>query len=86
MAIYLLHMDTPKKLFSFLVLLLVFSSPAAGYTQGLKVGFYENTCPQAEAIVGKIIAHTISVAPSLAAPLLRMHFHDCFVRVYSIFI
>ncbi|XP_023924900.1 peroxidase 27-like [Quercus suber] len=48
--------------------------------QGLKVGFYAKTCPEAEIIVKKVIAQTISEAPSLAGPLLRMHFHDCFVR------
>ncbi|KAK9070885.1 hypothetical protein SSX86_009453 [Deinandra increscens subsp. villosa] len=47
---------------------------------GLKVGFYEKTCPRVESIVQKITADKISLAPSLAAPLLRMHFHDCFVR------
>lgn len=48
--------------------------------QGLKFGYYERTCPGAEAIVKKTTAHYISRAPTLAAPLLRMHFHDCFVR------
>ncbi|KAK9054139.1 hypothetical protein SSX86_025216 [Deinandra increscens subsp. villosa] len=48
--------------------------------KGLKLGFYKKTCPRAEAIVKSITASKISLAPSLAAPLLRMHFHDCFVR------
>ncbi|XP_057463897.1 peroxidase 27-like [Actinidia eriantha] len=47
---------------------------------GLTNGFYKKTCPNAEAIVKKTIHEVISVAPSLAGPLLRMHFHDCFVR------
>ncbi|KAG8387007.1 hypothetical protein BUALT_Bualt03G0208400 [Buddleja alternifolia] len=48
--------------------------------QGLKLGFYKKTCPSVEAIVQKETARIISAAPTLAAPLLRMHFHDCFVR------
>ncbi|WOG98806.1 hypothetical protein DCAR_0418151 [Daucus carota subsp. sativus] len=48
--------------------------------QGLKVGYYEKTCPSVEKIVKQATAKFISRAPTLAAPLLRMHFHDCFVR------
>ncbi|CAN6201717.1 unnamed protein product [Urochloa humidicola] len=46
----------------------------------LEVGYYSKTCPNAEAIVREEMEKIISVAPSLAGPLLRLHFHDCFVR------
>ncbi|KAI3466597.1 hypothetical protein Pfo_023260 [Paulownia fortunei] len=48
--------------------------------QDLKVGFYQEKCPHLEPIVKEVIDEVISEAPTLAAPLLRMHFHDCFVR------
>ncbi|CAN6250239.1 unnamed protein product [Urochloa humidicola] len=47
---------------------------------GLKVGFYQYTCPNAEAIVRDEMTKIISQVPSLAGPLLRLHFHDCFVN------
>jgi len=72
-----------SKIFSFLFLQLMFVLLVLHPTnadEGLKVGFYSKTCPEAEAIVKKVIVQTLSRAPTLAAPLLRMHFHDCFVR------
>ncbi|KAL3812821.1 hypothetical protein ACJIZ3_014089 [Penstemon smallii] len=48
--------------------------------QSLKVGFYEKSCPNLEAIVKETTNTIFSRAPTLAAPILRMHFHDCFVR------
>nr|GMD08394.1 peroxidase 27-like [Ipomoea batatas] len=50
------------------------------HAQGLKSNFYKKTCPGMESVVQKTTARLISKAPTLAAPLLRMHFHDCFVR------
>ncbi|KAJ8439755.1 hypothetical protein Cgig2_009579 [Carnegiea gigantea] len=80
------EMATPKKvstyLFLHLVLLLllpvVFDHVDAHH--GLKVGFYKKSCPQAEVITKKVILKSILDARSLAGPLLRMFFHDCFVR------
>ncbi|ONI10099.1 hypothetical protein PRUPE_4G026700 [Prunus persica] len=72
-----------SKLFSYLFLQLtfiLFVLDLANAQGGLNVGFYAKSCPKAEDIVKKVIFQTISTTPSLAAPLLRMHFHDCFVR------
>jgi peroxidase len=46
----------------------------------LSVDYYSKTCPKAEEIVQNEMKQILSIAPSLAGPLLRMHFHDCFVR------
>ncbi|XP_024992048.1 peroxidase 27-like [Cynara cardunculus var. scolymus] len=67
----------PSLVLQLLLLALVF---AIANGSDLKLGFYRKACPRAEAIVEKATADHVSVAPSLAAPLLRMHFHDCFVR------
>ncbi|KAK7319413.1 hypothetical protein RJT34_04134 [Clitoria ternatea] len=44
-----------------------------------RVGFYSSTCPEAESTVKTIVESHVKSDPSLAAGLLRMHFHDCFV-------
>lgn len=51
--------------------------------QGLTLGFYKASCPSAEDIVKAKTKSYISRVPSLAPSLLRLHFHDCFVRVSS---
>ncbi|WCJ37589.1 Peroxidase superfamily protein [Euphorbia peplus] len=60
-----------------LFVLLIDVSKATG---GLNTRYYRRKCPEAELIVHKTVYKYISRDPTLAAPLLRMHFHDCFVR------
>ncbi|RLN36115.1 peroxidase 1-like [Panicum miliaceum] len=54
-------------------------SAAAGAGQ-LDVGYYSKTCPAAEDIVRNETAAAVGESPDLAAALLRLHYHDCFVQ------
>jgi len=65
------------------VIYCLLSSFAPTNVQGLKVGFYDKACPKAELIVKKSVFEAVKNDRTIAAPLLRMFFHDCFVRVMS---
>ena len=47
----------------------------------LKMNYYHKTCPSAETIVRDMTWSKVAANSVLPAKLLRLHFHDCFVRV-----
>lgn len=49
--------------------------------QNLQVGFYDLTCPTAEAIVTNTVAQQFLIDNTITASVVRLLFHDCFVEV-----
>lgn len=66
-------------LYSFLVLVLVVASTGAAAAQ-LTPFFYDITCPQIYSIVKAEIQKAVKAEKRMAASLVRLHFHDCFVN------
>ncbi|XP_066335339.1 peroxidase 43-like isoform X2 [Miscanthus floridulus] len=53
----------------------------AGVSNGqLQVGFYSNSCPGAESTVASVVRQSGSADPTILPALIRLQFHDCFVR------
>ena len=56
--------------------------PACAHSKAkLQVGFYKHTWPSTESIVKKEIMKALKHDLGLAALLVRLHFHNAFVKV-----
>ncbi|KAK7382928.1 hypothetical protein VNO78_28592 [Psophocarpus tetragonolobus] len=60
--------------------MLITMSLMACPVSALNVNYYENTCPHAESIVAATIHKATMDDKTVPAVLLRMHFHNCFIR------
>lgn len=47
--------------------------------------YYQKTCPLVEEIVRRHVEIAVVRDPRMAASLLRLHFHDCFVMVLTLY-
>ncbi|KAL6215684.1 hypothetical protein ACLB2K_015112 [Fragaria x ananassa] len=56
------------------------SGNGGGGYSGLSPEYYQFSCPQANDIVMSVLHKAIANNPRVAASLLRLHFHDCFVQ------
>lgn len=67
-----------KRVFVLLVALLCASMEVRSQ---LSPGFYWQSCPNLLRVVRRQVAAAVSNETRIAASLLRLHFHDCFVNV-----
>uniref|UniRef100_A0A803Q416 Peroxidase n=1 Tax=Cannabis sativa TaxID=3483 RepID=A0A803Q416_CANSA len=63
-------------IFSFVVLVI---SPCCVFGQLIN-NFYKNSCPNGDNIIKQVVKERFAKDSSITAALLRMHFHDCFVK------
>ncbi|KAL9164568.1 hypothetical protein ABFS82_06G113200 [Erythranthe guttata] len=65
------------KMMSILLLLVGIISQSGAI---LDANYYEKTCPQAENIINQAVRKAAANDPKVPARILRMFFHDCFIR------
>ncbi|XP_047309346.1 peroxidase 64 [Impatiens glandulifera] len=63
---------------SFILWTLQISSPPM--CLALSVNYYDHTCPTVDFVISNVVKKAMANDNTVPAALLRMHFHDCFIR------
>lgn len=64
-----------------LLFALIFALTATISSADLSPEFYAYSCPEAVPAIKRVIKDAVMKEPRMGASLLRLHFHDCFVKV-----
>ncbi|KAG8377966.1 hypothetical protein BUALT_Bualt08G0088800 [Buddleja alternifolia] len=64
----------------FLSLVTIIFSSILHSSNALDVNYYRQTCPMVESTIAKVVRKGMINDKTVPAALLRMHFHDCFIR------
>lgn len=67
----------------FVLALLIILGRLEAAAEKLQVGFYRNTCKVAESIVKEEVRNAFFRNTGIAPGIVRLQFHDCFVRASS---
>ncbi|KAH1038414.1 hypothetical protein J1N35_040157 [Gossypium stocksii] len=80
MVLNLVKMITMANLLSMFILMEVVADGFRFGVDDLRMDYYIMSCPFAESIVKNTVNKALQDDPTLAAALVRMHFHDCFIE------
>ena len=70
-----------KRSFSLVMIMIIFFMICGSTSSQLTVDFYRRSCPNVLRIVRREVINALKNDMRMAASLLRLHFHDCFVSV-----
>ncbi|XP_024991654.1 peroxidase 64-like [Cynara cardunculus var. scolymus] len=73
-------MAAKNTIFSILFGLVLLGIARLNVINALSSNYYDQTCPQAESAITSVVKKAMLNDRTVPAALLRMHFHDCFIR------